>query len=740
MENFDKIIAYDFFRQQGIELLQQLAGEEWTDHNDHDPGITTLEQIAYALTDLSYRINFDIADLMAEEREGNLPEHFDPSSMLSSSPIHLKDWRKILLDTDGVRNAWIYPLDTTSEEFDAKIYYDAGEQALRMRLPEITRDADRTMELLDMKGLYRVEFIPEPGRVPENVEFAIRKRLYERRNLCEDFHLIEPLATKGIEVEAKIEVNSGIDPAELLANIYFVIQDYLSPRIRFYTLQERLETGDPIENIFDGPLLSNGFLDDEELDAFEIRHSVRISDVIRLIMNLEGVKAVNSMYLSIVGSQLAASTEKGKPWEMVIPKSQAPILSLPTAPTAKTTPKVGIELYQNGLPLRVNWRVAREKLQELNQAEQSKTRPVLTQLPSLTGQSREVGVYQSIQHHFPEIYGVGGMGLAPPVTALRLAQARQFKAYLSIFDQVLGNSFQQLTGLSKMFSLTSGLSERTYFGQSLRSEVPNFEPLINWKSFGRKTPTEYKAQLQVMAEGGFLTTEKGTLGDDEYYEEGGQDKIAQQNLWDRKNRLLSHLLARFAEQVHEYDERLKKRLFIQKESLVTSYPQLSQSRSTAFNYRRSLTSPFNQNIKSNVSRLEQRISLLLNFPLPGKATLADLLPADPDGGFHLLEHILLRPGPGDLNQEGLIFGLPLSQEGDRPPLKDPFSLQISFIFPGWLDRFNEVKNPGFRRSVTKTIREETPAHIRIYVQWVGVAEMRIFEQTYRIWLDNLKAL
>ena len=39
-------------REMGIEEIQKLSGKIWTDFNLHDPGVTILEQLCYALTDL----------------------------------------------------------------------------------------------------------------------------------------------------------------------------------------------------------------------------------------------------------------------------------------------------------------------------------------------------------------------------------------------------------------------------------------------------------------------------------------------------------------------------------------------------------------------------------------------------------------------------------------------------------------------------------------------------------------
>jgi hypothetical protein len=49
----------------GLEYIQALASVHWTDHNVHDPGITTLELLCYALTDVAYRVSFPLPDLLA---------------------------------------------------------------------------------------------------------------------------------------------------------------------------------------------------------------------------------------------------------------------------------------------------------------------------------------------------------------------------------------------------------------------------------------------------------------------------------------------------------------------------------------------------------------------------------------------------------------------------------------------------------------------------------------------------
>ena len=740
-----EVVDYATFREKGIALLQKLSGREWTDHNTHDPGITLLEQLCYALTDLSYRINFPIPDLMAEGLGANLPAHFRPAGMLSSGPVTLLDWRKVLLDTEGVHNAWIYLLDTASEQYDSQVYYDPVEEALRMSLPIVNRDSEQSIAPIEIRGLYRVAFIPEPGQNPANVKNKLRSRLLERRNLCEDFHLIEALASQAVQVKAVVEVGAVSDPAHLLASIYFVIQAYLSPSIRFYTLQERLEAGYSLEGLLEGPVLDHGFLDDQELEDFQMRRSVRISDLIRLIMEIEGVAAIHQLRISLPGSTQVASTEEGEAWELILPDGKAPVLIVP-GPSAALAPGEGVALSKKGLPVHVSWATTLEKLDQLKRAENERAKPQRQETGQLAfrpGRQRQAALHQSIQHQFPEIYGVGEVGLPWPASPQRVAQARQFKAYLALFDQLLANAFAQLEGAGKLFSLKAGASEKVYFSQSMRNEIPGFESLIRWEAFGLtardpkfKQAIVYQERIQEWTES--VVNEERVP---EWTEEKDKD-IVKENLWERRNRLLNHLLARFGEQLDEHDASLKKQLFAHKETLLNNYPQLSRERGKAFNYTKPIASagpdePITGPLRSNVSGLERRLALLLGFPPVQPVSLAGLSENAP-GGFHLVEHILLRPSVSDKKQQSPIMELPVGADGSRPPLKDPFSLQLSFMFPAWLYRFEEVKNPGFRKVVAKTLREETPAHLRIFVHWLSREEMVAFEEAYLQWIEPLQ--
>src|SRR5690606_40226821 len=80
-------------------MLHSFPTRRSSDLNIHDPGITTLELLCYALTDLTYRTEYAIPDLLATE-EGtvaNIKKHFlTAKNIFPNKPITVQDYRKIL--------------------------------------------------------------------------------------------------------------------------------------------------------------------------------------------------------------------------------------------------------------------------------------------------------------------------------------------------------------------------------------------------------------------------------------------------------------------------------------------------------------------------------------------------------------------------------------------------------------------------------------------------------------------
>ena len=85
---------YALLRAEGLTKLERLASTVWTDYNVHDPGITFLELLCYAITELGYRTGYDIGELLdaiaevgARVTEAN-PELADGPGLFAACTAH----------------------------------------------------------------------------------------------------------------------------------------------------------------------------------------------------------------------------------------------------------------------------------------------------------------------------------------------------------------------------------------------------------------------------------------------------------------------------------------------------------------------------------------------------------------------------------------------------------------------------------------------------------------------------
>lgn len=117
---FPEHLDFATLRAEGIEHLGNLAGKIWTDHNVHDPGITILEALCYALLDLGYRTQLPAKDIFARNPDDKSEEDnfLTPARLLTVNPLTITDFRKLLIDIPGIKNAWLeIARDQNASEF-----------------------------------------------------------------------------------------------------------------------------------------------------------------------------------------------------------------------------------------------------------------------------------------------------------------------------------------------------------------------------------------------------------------------------------------------------------------------------------------------------------------------------------------------------------------------------------------------------------------------------------------------
>src|SRR5207249_4808119 len=133
------------------------------------------------------------------------------------------------------------------------------------------------------------------------IQTAIRS-LNVNRNLCEDFVSVTTVKDEEIAICCDIDVSPDADIEEVQAEVFYAIEEYLNPSIKFYLLNEMIAKGCTTDEIFEGPVLQHGFIDTKELEKAQLRKEIYTSDIINLVMDIKGVLAVKNFRMTKYGS------------------------------------------------------------------------------------------------------------------------------------------------------------------------------------------------------------------------------------------------------------------------------------------------------------------------------------------------------------------------------------------------------------------------------------------------------
>ena len=245
-----------------------------------------------------------------------------------------------------------------------------------------------------------------------------------------------------------------------MGQIHTALADYISPSLTFLSLPILLEQGKPVEDIFAGPILDHGFLDDAQLQQFDRKTELHTSDLIRIILGLPGVSAVK--HITLTGSQA-----RDQEWALDLNSQLTPRLQ-----SLEPTVQAGnIKFYKGQILCELDFTQIQQTLSVFatsqSQSSTSQRPPAKSlDLPIPMGDYRELSDYESVQSEFPVAYGIGEIGLPASASLERKAQAKQLQAYLMVFDQLLANYFAQLDHVRDLFSL-SITQIQTYFSQNI---------------------------------------------------------------------------------------------------------------------------------------------------------------------------------------------------------------------------------------------------------------------------------
>lgn len=709
-------------REEARQRIEELAGKNWTDYNTHDPGITILEVLAYAITDLGLRSRLDIADLLSSGKEKQ--DFFTARQVLPSAPYTPDDYRRLLLNHREVRNAWIerrfggikgfYSLliELEPEPLDLSIVWLKGQTITTTAnnayefyavfphwesLSEEQRMAweregnDNTLSTVEITNMvllddsekdtfdeYAVEGnftfgmeqalmtfrirlsngIPKKkddgtpnveeesefrealfGQLNANADFfrphqtrargragrlrTVKEFVLQHRNLCEDWEDVRTTRVQqiGLRIEA-LELQPEADPEKLLARIYFLISQFIDPNIRPQTCEELLADGKTAAEIFEGPLLEKGFLSQESLEIAEQKDKIYTSDLIRLIMQQPEVIGVSGLKLDLYLDRVKSAAGVVQCLKLLWPHLYKPKLSFDDS---------YIQAFKRGAPVEVDaervkehWEYLKEEISNTSIDESD------CGLPIPTGDSKlGIATFYSIQNDFPEVYGLREGEVVQSAPPLRHAQAKQLKAYLLFFEQLLNNYCEQLANVQALFSMRND-ADRTYF----------FQPLYDVPAV-RNLYTAFLDEQQLGTDGGGqpapISWEEFKQNCNQYIK--GLDWATENRdaFLKRRNGFIDHMLARFAEHFTDYAAwayvhhggTVSPDLVFDKLSFLQRFPELSSRRAVAFAYTATRPGDNGNEVSDvwdteNVSGFEKKVAAQLGMPDFRRRSLAEV--------------------------------------------------------------------------------------------------------------------
>lgn len=513
-------LDFDFLKSTGIEYIESMGGGLWSDLNVHDPGVTILETVAYAITDLGNRMKLPIESLIASEDDLDLNNQFYRAhKILPSNATTALDYRKIFADIPGVRNSWMIA-------YKRELFADSKKSRIAFSEEVLGNPKREDKKKLVIKGLNAVIVDYDLAAKKKNgdlvtkewVDKEIKKAYHKNRNLCEDLVEIREVGEHPIGVCANIELENSVDEDLVHAKVLNAIEEYFAPEIQHHSLKEMLDRGYRTDEIFEGPFLNKGFIDTKELADADLRSEVRLSDLVKLIMEIDGVKLISDISIKD-----CKKNKDGSSWLIELdPYTKPKLCSTKKSESEGCCTVSSFSYAKDILPVTVSdTRVAKHREELLkDKLELNALASLERELKVKRGQFLNTGETTTIQNELPETYGISRFGLPPNSSAARKSQALQLKGYLTFFDQVLASYFTHLSKVKDLLSISTGVVP-TYFTQAVK-DVKDFDKIID------DYPTDNDA---LLAEKLFKDLDKNI---------------------ERRNAILDHLLARFAENFSEY--------------------------------------------------------------------------------------------------------------------------------------------------------------------------------------------
>lgn len=195
---------YDIYalREKGISLIQKLSGSTWTDHNLHDPGITILEQICFAIADVSYQTTQAI-ELAIDSNQFKSNPYFSKVNNSAISFYTFYDLVEILQQDERIYKIFVIP----------------------------------SLSYPTVEGVFDLIIFCEQGSNREDVYNWVNLICNQWRPLCTKIETIHLPPIKPIIIDLEVEVNTIDNIQDIIQTYLMLIKEFLkgnSQKFKYY--------------------------------------------------------------------------------------------------------------------------------------------------------------------------------------------------------------------------------------------------------------------------------------------------------------------------------------------------------------------------------------------------------------------------------------------------------------------------------------------------------------------------
>jgi hypothetical protein len=319
-------IHFDTLWSTAQDALTVYAAKRWSARSDADSGVTLLQALTFAVSDVSYRHTLPLADLLTPESVPNksatclnhgtgndssiFASEFGPETALTCGPVTLNDYRRLLLDltdTDNESSTFLFrdvQIATVSPEQSYAYVYDTdrymflfvGEEKNQLEQKKKNKQSYR------VPGQYRLWATLNPGVKEDDAKKRLQTCLRDNRNLCEweitDICLLTPTKQEP-QVVIELEDDLSADQtAQIVALVIWKANDALLPWPIRQSAAVRLAQGEAAEAIYAGPHLKHGWIADlppsrgMDDQGKLTKRLVSYSSLIAAMMTVRGIKRV----------------------------------------------------------------------------------------------------------------------------------------------------------------------------------------------------------------------------------------------------------------------------------------------------------------------------------------------------------------------------------------------------------------------------------------------------------------